>query len=43
MIEICPAGPPKLINPSFSQYQNASLIVGVTGASSFGDSGLLLL
>jgi hypothetical protein len=25
MIAICPAGPPKLINPSFTQNQNASL------------------
>jgi hypothetical protein len=28
MIAICPAGPPKLMNPSFSQNRNASDSVG---------------
>jgi hypothetical protein len=31
MIAICPAGPPKLIKPSFSQYQKASFSVGAGG------------
>jgi hypothetical protein len=33
MIAICPAGPPKLIQPSFHQYANASPRVGGRGAS----------
>ena len=28
MIAICPAGPPKLMNPSLSQNRNASRKVG---------------
>src|SRR5258705_7838130 len=36
MIAIWPVGPPKLTNPSFNQYQNAS--VNVTGAGG-GDAG----
>jgi len=41
---ICPAGPPKLIKPSFSQYQNASrkgIGLGFSVAV-FGPFGLLL-
>ena len=34
MIAICPAGPPKLMNPSFSQNRNASVKDGC-GASAF--------
>ena len=33
MMAICPAGPPKLINPSLSQNLKASLNVGFGGAS----------
>ena len=33
MIAIWPAGPPKLMNPSFSQKRNASRNEGVEGAS----------
>jgi hypothetical protein len=32
MIAICPAGPPKLMKPSFNQNQNASRSVGRTVA-----------
>jgi hypothetical protein len=34
MIAICPAGPPKLIIPSFSQNRNACLSVGSAIAAS---------
>jgi hypothetical protein len=37
MIAICPAGPPKLMNPSFSQNQNASRSVGRTVAEAAPD------
>jgi hypothetical protein len=35
MTEICPTGPPKLMKPSFSQNQNASLndIVGALASA----------
>jgi len=36
MIAICPAGPPKLTKPSFSQKRSASANEGVAGA----DDGL---
>ena len=34
MTAICPAGPPKLMKPSLSQYQKASLKVTDCGATS---------
>ncbi len=34
MIAICPAGPPKLIIPSFSQKRSASRSVGVATVGS---------
>ena len=37
MIAICPAGPPKLMKPSFSQNQNASRSVGRTVAEATPD------
>jgi hypothetical protein len=38
MIEICPAGPPKLISPSFNQNQKACS--KLTGAGRSGDSDI---
>jgi hypothetical protein len=46
MIEICPAGPPKLMNPSFSQNQNASRKLigsGLDRLSSTADAKTLLI
>src|SRR5215217_4737933 len=38
MMAICPAGPPKLMNPSFSQYRAACASVTGGGASEYGTS-----
>jgi hypothetical protein len=35
MIEICPAGPPKLIHPSFDQKLSASRKLGSDGGGAF--------
>jgi hypothetical protein len=46
MIEICPAGPPKLMNPSFSQNQNASrrlIACGLDSSSSTANTRALLM
>src|SRR5450830_682623 len=46
MIDICPAGPPKLMKPSFSQNQNASrklISAGLGRSSSTADAKTLLI
>lgn len=46
MIEICPAGPPKLMNPNFSQNQNASRKLigsGLDRSSSTADGEALII
>ncbi len=40
MIAICPAGPPKLIQPSLDQNRNASRKLGTGGTASFNNAGV---
>ena len=40
MMAICPVGPPKLMKPSLSQYQNAS--ARLTGAGACSVSSVMI-
>jgi hypothetical protein len=44
MIAICPAGPPKLMNPNFTQNQNASQkLTALVSTSALTPSSVILI